>query len=172
MWKKSDHITTAVVKPVQRPLIRFFLQPYHHLGPWYHQIPTGLPFDMAQDDICWITRRTHFFLWAILNFLPTGVLGYWSKNIREKIGFLDDICQSCEWVLYTKLCTVGRVTERLCYCTYVQWSQCFEDTTIKISWKFITQMHHFHFKASHPRKVLVKNSINDTEKSINLVNTL
>ena len=49
------------------------------------------------------------------------------------------------------------------------WSQ---DATIKTSLKGITQMHHFHFKASHSGKVFVRNSINDSEKSINLVKVL
>ena len=40
------------------------------------------------------------------------------------------------------------------------WSEFFEDHTIKTALKGIRQMHHFHFKSSTPGKVIVKDTIN------------
>ena len=41
------------------------------------------------------------------------------------------------------------------------WSEFFDEHTIKTALKGITQMHHFHFKSSEPGKVIVKDTIND-----------
>ena len=49
------------------------------------------------------------------------------------------------------------------------WSSYFEDKTLKMSLKGITQMHHFHFSWSHPGKVKVWFSTTDTWRTINLL---
>jgi len=51
------------------------------------------------------------------------------------------------------------------------WSGFFEEYTIKTALKGITNMHHFQFSKSYPGKVKVKNTLNDSERTINLLKT-
>ena len=132
----------------------------------------------------------YYLMWRVLtglheeitiSFLPVGHTKFspdWCfgllkrKYRREKIGCLDDIAKAVNESAIPNYAQLvgsqsGDVIVPMC-----NWSQYFEDNTIKTALKGITQMHHFYFKATHPGKVIVKNSINDTEKSINLVKSL
>ena len=47
------------------------------------------------------------------------------------------------------------------------WSDYFEDKTIKTALKGISHVHHFHFKYSAPGTLLVKDTIDDKEWRVN-----
>ena len=49
------------------------------------------------------------------------------------------------------------------------WSGFFKDFANKSALKGINQMHHFHFKSSHPGKVFVKDTLDGPERMINLL---
>jgi len=51
------------------------------------------------------------------------------------------------------------------------WSEFFEEYTIKTALKGIINMHHFQFSKSYPGKVKVKNTLNNSEHTINLLKT-
>ena len=72
---------------------------------------------------------------------------------REKIECFDDIVKAVNESAtpnYAQL--VGSQCSDVIVSMY-DWSQYFEDTTIKTSLKGITQKHHCYFKALHPGKV-------------------
>ena len=49
------------------------------------------------------------------------------------------------------------------------WAEFFEDHTIQIALKGISQMHHFRFTAAHPGVIFVRNVCDDKERKINLL---
>ena len=145
------------------------------------------------DNCCGQNKNRYlmyYLMWRVLtglheeitiSFLPVGHTKFspdWCfgllkrKYRREKIGCLDDIAKAVnESAIPNYAQLVGSQSGDVIVPMY-NWSQYFKDNTIKTALKGITQMHHFYFKASHPGKVFVKNSISDTEKSINLVKSL
>ena len=55
------------------------------------------------------------------------------------------------------------------YVPMYNWAGFFEDHTIQIALKGISQMHHFRFTAARPGVVFVKNACDDKEGKINLL---
>ena len=114
----------------------------------------------------------------IISFLPAGhtkfspdwCFGLVKRKYRKmKIGCLDDIVKAVHQLGSPNVAQlVGTLDGDIIVSTY-NWSKFFEEHTIKTALKGITQMHHFHFKSSHPGKVIVKDSVNGTERTINLL---
>ena len=126
----------------------------------------------------------YYCMWRVLvglheiSFLPVGhtkfspdwCFGLLKKKYRKmKIGCLDDIVKAVHQSGSPNVAQlVGTQGGKIMVPMY-NWSEFFEDNTIKTTLKRISQMHHFHFKSSDPGNVLVKDSIDDKERTINLL---
>ena len=49
------------------------------------------------------------------------------------------------------------------------WSEYFEEVTVKTALKGISHMHHFHFTSTASGKIFVKDTVDDNEQCINLL---
>ena len=103
-------------------------------------------------------------------FSPDWCFGLLKRKYRKmKIGCLDDIVKAVHQSGSPNVAQlVGTQGDEIMVPMY-NWSEFFEDTTIKTALKGISQMHHFHFKSSDPGNVIVKDSIDDKERTINLL---
>ena len=86
-----------------------------------------------------------------------------------KIGCLDDIVKAVHQSGSPNVAQLVGTQDGDIIVPMYNWSEFFEEHTIKTALKGITQMHHFHFKSSHPGKVIVKDSVNGMERTINLL---
>lgn len=114
----------------------------------------------------------------IISFLPVGhtkfspdwCFGLVKRKYRKmKIGCLDDIVKAVHQSGSPNVAQLVGTQDGDIIVPMYNWSEFFEEHTIKTALKGITQMHHFHFKSSHPGKVIVKDSVNGTERTINLL---
>ena len=92
-----------------------------------------------------------------------------SKYRKMKIGCLDDIVKAVHQLGSPNVAQLVGTQDGDIIVPMYNWSKFFEEHTIKTALKGITHMHHFHFKSSHPGKMIVKDSVNDTERTINLL---
>ena len=114
----------------------------------------------------------------IISFLPVGHTKFapdWCFGLfkqlfrRMKIGDLDDIA-NC--VSRSSTVNIAQLIGSLDGTTFVpmyNWSEYFDDKTIKTALKGITQMHHFRFHSSFPGTVFVKTSSTAEERAIKLL---
>ena len=114
----------------------------------------------------------------IISFLPVGhtkfsldwCFGLVKRKYRKmKIGCLDDIVKAVHQSGSPNVAQLVGTQDGDIIVPMYNWSEFFEEHTIKTALKKITQMHHFYFKSSHPGKVIVKDSVNGTERTINLL---
>ena len=104
-------------------------------------------------------------------FSPDWCFGLLKRKYRKmRIGCLDDIVKAVnESGNPNTAQLVGTQTGDVIVPMF-NWSEYFEDNTIKTALKGISRMHHFHFKSSAPGTVSMKDTIDDKEwKSITLV---
>ena len=113
-----------------------------------------------------------------ISFLPVGhtkfaldwFFGLMKQSFRQtKIGDLDDIA-NC--VSRSSLVSVSQLIGSLDRSTFVNtynWSNYFDEKTIKTALKGITQMYHFRFVSSSPGAVFVKSVGSGAERKINLL---
>jgi len=112
--------------------------------------------------------RYHFYQLVIQNSLLTGVLGSSRDN---KVGCLDDIVAAVNISAKPNYSQLVGSQDGTSLIPMYNWSEFFEEYTIKRALKGITNMHHFQFSKSYPGKVKVKNTLNDSERTINLLKT-
>ena len=114
----------------------------------------------------------------IILFLPVGHTKFspdwWFSLVKRKyrkmkIGCMDDIVKAVHQSGSPNMVQLVGTQDGDIILPMYNWSEFFEEHTIKTALKGITHMHHFHFKSSHPGKVIVKDSVNDTERTINLL---
>ena len=103
-------------------------------------------------------------------FAPDWCFGLMKQRFRRnKIGDLDDMA-NC--VSLSSSVNVPQLVGSLDGTTFVStynWSEHFEDRTIKTALKGITQMHHFRFVSSSPGTLFVKSVDSAAERKINLL---
>ena len=106
-------------------------------------------------------------------FSPDWCFGLFKRHFkRSKVGCLDDIVKVVNNSASPNVAQlVGSQSGEVIVPIY-DWSTYFEEKTIKTSLRGITQMHHFHFTASAPGFVKVKNTSADSEKIIKLLKDL
>ena len=129
----------------------------------------------------------YYLMWRVLtglheevkiSFLPVGHTKFapdWCFGLlkqrfrRTKIGDLDNIA-NC--VSYSSSVNVPQLVGSLDGTTFVKtynWSDYFDERTVKTALKGITQMHHFRFVSSSPGAVFVKTVGSGAERQINLL---
>ena len=103
-------------------------------------------------------------------FSPDWCFGLVKRKYRKmKIGCLDDIVKAVNESGSPNVAQlVGSQSGDVIVPMY-NWSGFFEEFTNKSALKGINQMHHFHFKSSHPGKVFVKDTLDGPERMINLL---
>ena len=103
-------------------------------------------------------------------FAPDWCFGLMKRRFRRtKIGDLDDIanCVSLSSSVNVPQ-LIGSIDGNTFVSTY-NWSEHFEDRTIKTALKGITQMQHFRFHSSSPGTVFVKTASSTKEREIKLL---
>lgn len=129
----------------------------------------------------------YYLMWRILtglheeikiSFLPVGHTKFspdWCFGLlkrqyrRTKVGCLDDIVAAVNVSADPNHAQLVGSQDGTSIVQMFNWSEFFEEYTIKTALKGITQMHHFSFSKSYPGKVKVKNTVDDSERTINLV---
>ena len=102
------------------------------------------------------TSRSHKPDWCF------GILKQHFK--RSKVGYLDDIVRVVNDSATPNVAQLVGTQQGEVIVPMYDWSDYFEDKTVKTSLKGIIQMHHFHFSRSHLGKVKVQNSTTDKWK--------
>lgn len=103
-------------------------------------------------------------------FSPDWCFGLFKQKYRKmRIGCLDDIVRAVNESGNPNVAQLVGTQNGDVIVPMFNWSDYFEDVTIKTALKGISHMHHFHFKSSEPGKVFVKDTINDEERCINLL---
>ena len=129
----------------------------------------------------------NYFMWRVkvglhkeirASFLPVGHTKFgpdWCFGLlkqqyrRTNIGCLDDIVQATNISATPNVAQlVGSQNGETIVPTY-NWSEYFDQHTIKTALKGIKQMHHFHFSHEFPGQVKVKNDIDGIWRTITLV---
>ena len=112
-----------------------------------------------------------------LSFLPVGhtkfspdwCFGLMKQCFRHtKIGDLDDIANSISQSSFVNVPQLVGTLDGTVFAPTYNWSEFFENHTIKTALKGISKMHHFEFTARKPGMVLVKESSDGVERSIRL----
>ena len=129
----------------------------------------------------------YYLMWRVLtglheevkiSFLPVGHTKFapdWCFGLmkqrfrRTKIGDLDDIANCVSLSSSVNVPQLVGSLDGTIYVHTYNWSEYFEERTIKTALKGITQMHHFRFVSSSPGTVFVKSVGSATEKNINLL---
>ena len=129
----------------------------------------------------------YYFMWRVLaglhkeikiSFLPVGhtkfspdwCFGLLKRKYRKmKIGCLDDIVKAVHQSGAPNVAQLVGTQSGDVIVPMYNWSEFFEEYTIKTALKGISQMHHFHFTSSAPGKVTVKDNVNDKERTISLL---
>ncbi|XP_065884511.1 uncharacterized protein [Dysidea avara] len=128
-----------------------------------------------------------YLMWRILtglhtevkiSFLPVGhtkfspdwCFGLFKRRYRKtKIGCLDDIVAAVNQSAAPNFAQLVGSQDGTTIVPMYNWSDYFEEKTVKTALKGITQMHHFRFLSSRPGKVMVKNTHDDPERTISLL---
>ena len=128
-----------------------------------------------------------YLMWRILtglhtevkiSFLPVGhtkfspdwCFGLFKRRYRKtKIGCLDDIVAAVNQSAAPNFSQLVGSQDGTTIVPMYNWSDYFEEKTVKTALKGITQMHHFRFLSSRPGKVMVKNTHDDPECTISLL---
>ena len=142
-------------------------------------------------DNCTGQNKNHYLMcylmWRILtglhtevkiSFLPVGhtkfspnwCFGLFKRRYRKmKIGCLDDIVAAVNQSAAPNFAQLVGSQDGTTIVPMYNWSDYFEEKTVKTALKGITQMHHFRFLSSRPGKVMVKNTHDDPEHTISLL---
>ena len=116
--------------------------------------------------------KISFLLVGHTKFAPDWCFGLMKQCFRRtKIGDLDDIANCVSQSASVNVPQlVGSLDGQTFVPTY-NWSENFEDKTIKTALRGISQLHHFHFLADHPGKVFVKtsSSSSSSERQVTLL---
>jgi len=129
----------------------------------------------------------YYLMWRVLaglheevkiSFLPVGhtkfapdwCFGLMKQRFRStRVGDLDDIANCVSLSSFVNVPQlVGSLDGSVFVKTY-NWSEHFEEHSIKTALKGISQMHHFRFASSSPGAVFVKSVGSDNERKINLL---
>ena len=119
---------------------------------------------------------THWLASGNKNIIPpsssykvrTGVLAKQTFR-RTKVGNLDDIANVISTSSFVNVPQLVGTLDGDYFVPTYNWSEFFEEHTKKTALKGITQMQHFHFKATSPGTVFVKSSSSSNERQIVLV---
>jgi len=129
----------------------------------------------------------YYLMWRIvaglhnevkISFLPVGhtkfspdwCFGLFKRHYRKtKIGCLDNIVATVNQSASPNFAQLVGSQDGTTIVPMYNWSDYFEDKTVKTALKGITQMHHFKFLKTCPGKVKVKNTYDDNERTINLL---
>ena len=111
-----------------------------------------------------------------LSFLPVGhtkfapdwCFGMAKQSFRHaKLDCVDDIANSVSSSSFVNVPQLVGTLDGTCYVPTYNWSEYFEQHTIKTALKGITK-HHFRFDAKSPGTVYVKERSSDSERQITL----
>ena len=112
-----------------------------------------------------------------LSFLPVGHTKFapdWCFGMakqsfrRTKVDCLDDIANSVSSSSFVNVPQLVGTLDGTCYVPTYNWSEYFEQYTIKSALKGITKLHHFCFDSNSPGTVYVKERSSDSERQITL----
>ena len=115
---------------------------------------------------------------VIISFLPVGHTKFapdWCFGLlkqrfrRTKIGDLDDIANCVSLSSSVNVPQLIGSLDATIFVPMYNWSEYFEEQTIKTALKGITHMHHFRFNFSSPGVVFVKSESSGPERKINLL---
>jgi len=102
--------------------------------------------------------------------MPDWCFGLLKQQYKKTmINCLDDIVAAVSKSATPNVAQLVGTQDGSSVVNMYNWSEHFEQHTIKTALKGIQQMHHFRFTSAHPGKVFIKNTISDDEKTINLV---
>jgi len=102
-------------------------------------------------------------------FAPDWCFGLLKQRFRRtRIGDLNDIANCLSFFLVNVPQLIGSLDATIFVSMY-NWSEYFEEQTIKTALKEITHMHHFRFISSSPGTVVVKSESSGPEQKINLL---
>ena len=87
---------------------------------------------------------------------------------RTKVDCLDDIANSVSSSSFVNVPQLVGTLDGTCYVPTYNWSEYFEQHTIKSALKGITKLHHFRFDANSPGAVYIKERSSDSERQITL----
>ena len=132
----------------------------------------------------------YYFMWRVMtglheeikiSFMPVGhtkfspdwCFGLLKRKYRKmRIGCLDDVVRAVNQSGSPNVAQLVGTQAGDVIVPMYNWSEYFEDVTIKTALKGISHMHHFQFKSSAPGKVFVKDAIDNEERCINLLKSL
>ena len=112
-----------------------------------------------------------------ISFLPVGHTKFspdWCFGLakqsfrRTKVNNLDDIANSVSSSSFVNVPQLVGTLDGTCYVPTYNWSEFFEQYTIKTALKGIKGFQHFRFEAKSPGMVYVKCKSSDIEKKIKL----
>lgn len=114
--------------------------------------------------------KISFLLVGHTKFAPDWCFGLMKQCFRRtKIGDLDDIANCVSQSASVNVPQlIGSLDGETFVPTY-NWSEYFEDVTVKTALRGITQLHHFRFTVDHPGEVFVKSSNSGSEQKISLL---
>ena len=107
-----------------------------------------------------------------LSFLPVGPTKFepdWCCGMAKqpfrctRVDCLNDIANSMSSSSFMNVPQLVGTLDGTCYVPTYNWSEYFEQHTIKTALKGITKLHHFHFDAKSPGTVYVKERSSDSE---------
>ena len=113
-----------------------------------------------------------------ISFLPVGHTKFapdWCFGLMKqrfwctKVGDLDDIVNCVSLSSSVNVPQLVGLLDGTTLVTTYNWSEHFEEQTVKTALKGISQMHHFRFVSSSPWAVFVKSLGSDAERKINLL---
>ena len=103
-------------------------------------------------------------------FAPDWCFGLAKQSFRRtKVNDLDDIANSVSRSSFVNVPQLVGDLDGTCYVPTYNWSDFFDQYTIKTSLKGTKQLHHFRFEAKSPGAVYVKSKNNDSERKITLI---
>ena len=129
----------------------------------------------------------YYLMWRVLtglheeikiSFLPVGhtkfspdwCFGLLKRKYRKmRIGSLDDIVCAVNDSSSPNVAQLVGTQNGEVIVPMFNWSEYFEEVTVKTALKGISQMLHFHFTSTAPGKVFVKDTVDGNERCINLL---
>ena len=103
-------------------------------------------------------------------FAPDWCFGLFKQLFhRMKVGDLDDIANCVSRSPTVNVAQLVDSIDGTAFVPMYNWSEYFDDKTIKMALKGITQMHHFRFHTSSPGTIFVKTSSTTEERAIKLL---
>ena len=116
--------------------------------------------------------KLSFFLVNHTKFAPEWCFGMAKQFFHHtKVDCSDDIANSVSSLSFVNIPQLVGTLDGTCNVPTYNWSEYFEQHTIKSALKGITKLHHFHFDAKSLGTVYVKERSSDSEWQITLTKT-